>query len=108
MNLEEVGSISRFILNGKLDAKGAEQIELRFTAAVSGRTKVAIDLAAVDYISSIGIRILVVAGKTVARRGGKLVMFSASETVAKILMAAGVTDFLPLLEDWAAASQSFA
>ncbi len=106
--MEEVDGVCRIVLNGKLDAKGAEAIELHFTAAVANRSRVAVDLTAVDYIASIGIRILVLAGKTVARRSGKLVMFGASEPVAKVLTASGLTEIVPLLDSRDAAVAALA
>ncbi|HIJ37454.1 MAG TPA: STAS domain-containing protein [Rhodospirillaceae bacterium] len=100
MTVEDNGGIFQITLAGKLDAKGAEAIELKFTASVSNKDRVAVSLTAVDYIASIGIRILVMAGKTLARRGGKLVLFGAPETVSKVLTAAGLTEIVPLVDSW--------
>ena len=103
MTVEELNGISRIALVGKLDAQGAEAVELQFTAITGHRDRVAIDLGAVEYIASMGIRILVMAGKTMARRGGKLVLFGASEAVAKVLTASGLTEIMPLVGAWDAA-----
>ena len=100
MSVDDVGGVTRIGLTGKLDIAGAEAIDVKFTAAVTHNTRVAVDLSAVDYIASMGIRILVMAGKAAARRGGKLVLFGASEQVAKVLSVAGVTEIIPLVRDW--------
>ena len=103
MTLEEVSGITRVGLAGKMDARGAESIDLKFTASVSKRDKVAIDLSAVDYIASIGIRIFVMAAKAAARRHQKLVIFGANECVQKVIVTTGLSELVPVLNDWASA-----
>ena len=108
LTIEEVDGICRIALTGKLDSKGAEAIDVRFTAATANKDRVMVDLTAVDYIASIGIRVMVLAGKTVARRGGKLVLFGAASFVAKVLTASGLTEIVPLLDSKDAAVASLA
>ena len=102
MTVEERDGITRLALTGKLDAKGVDAIEVRFVASTSNRAKVAVDLTGVDYLASMGIRLLVIAGKAAARRGGKLVLFGADAGVAKIVTSAGLDGIVPLLADWPA------
>jgi anti-anti-sigma factor len=97
MTLVESEDIRTVVLEGKLDIKGAQAIEVRFAAVTASRDKVAVDLTAVDYIASIGIRILVMAAKAASRRGGRIVLFGASEPVSKVLGAAGLTEIVPLV-----------
>jgi anti-sigma B factor antagonist len=108
MTVEERDGITRVSLSGKLDAKGADAIDTRFIATTKGRNKVAVDLSGVDYIASIGIRILVMAGKAMARNGGKIVLVGARETVAKVITTAGLDDIVPLVADWTAAQAALA
>ena len=108
MTVEEQDGITKVNLAGKLDAKGADSIDTRFIVVTKDRNKVAVDLTGVDYIASIGIRILVMAGKAMARRGGKIVLVGASEPVAKVIQTAGLDDIVPLLADWSAVRASFA
>ncbi len=102
MVVQEQDGITRVNLAGKLDAKGADSIDTRFIATTKDRDKVAVDLSGVDYIASIGIRILVMAGKTMARRGGKIVLVGAHEAVAKVITTAGLDEIVPLVADWTA------
>jgi anti-anti-sigma factor len=108
LNTAEEAGITRIALTGKLDAKGAEAIENRFIIASKNHDKVAVDLAGVDYIASIGIRILIMAGKTATRHGGKLVVFGANDLVAKVLTTSGLTEIVPLLSDWGDAQAAMA
>jgi anti-sigma B factor antagonist len=103
MTVEEVGGVTRIALVGMLDAKGASAVEVRFAAVTASHPKVAVDLTGVEYLASIGIRMLVMAGKAAAGRGGKLALFGASEPVAKVIGASGLDLIVPLAADWAAA-----
>lgn len=103
MTVDDTNGITRIILDGQLDIKGAQAIEVQFTAIATHHDRVIVDLNTVDYIASMGIRLLVLAGKAIARRSGKLVMFGASDAVAKVLTTSGVTEIIPLLDSWDAA-----
>ncbi len=103
MTVDEVDGITRITLVGMLDAKGASVVEVRFSAVAASHPKVAVDLSGVGYLASIGIRMLVMAGKAAAGRGGKLALFGASEPVAKVIGASGLDLIVPLASDWNAA-----
>jgi anti-sigma B factor antagonist len=106
--IEEQDATARIRLKGKLDARGADAIEMKFIAATKNRDKVAIDMSEVDFLASLGIRMVVTAGKALARRGGKLVMFGAPDPVAKVITTAGLDEVVPLVADWAAAQTALA
>jgi anti-anti-sigma factor len=108
LNTAEECGITRVSLSGKLDAKGAEAIENHFIIATKGHDKVAVDLSGLDYIASIGIRILVMAGKAASRQGGKMVVFGANDMVAKVLTASGLPEIVPLHADWTSAQAAMA
>lgn len=108
MTLEERDGITLLALVGKLDAKGADAIETRFAASSSHHDKVAVDLSGVDYLASMGIRLLVIAGKAASRRGAKLVLFGANDGVARIITTAGLDEIVPLLASWDAVAAALA
>jgi anti-anti-sigma factor len=73
-------------------------VETPFTAALAagGRSAV-LDLTALDFISSLGIRLLLSAARVVTRRGGRVVMFGAQPMVAEVLAALSLDEVLPLV-----------
>ena len=103
MAVQEDAGLTRIVLVGKLDMKGAEQIDLKFTAVAGVRPRVAVDMEGVDYIASMGIRTLVMCGKAAAQRGNKLVIFGCSESVAKVITTSGLDQSIPVASDWQAA-----
>jgi anti-anti-sigma factor len=100
MSVQDDNGVTRIVLVGKLDLKGAEAIDIRFNALAGTRPRVAIDLTDVDFMASMGVRILVMSGKASAQRGNKIVLFGAREPVAKVITTSGLDQIIPLAEDW--------
>lgn len=90
-------------LTGRLDIAGASQVELRFTALTSGHKSVVVDMAGVEFMASMGLRMLIMAARSVASKGGRLVLWRPSELVASVITTAGVDSLLPMLDDRAEA-----
>ena len=80
----------RVRLEGRLDAQGAQEIEVPLTAATAQVKRLIVDLGDVPYIASIGIRLLFTLARTASRRGGKVVLTNPSPTVSAALLSTGV------------------
>jgi anti-anti-sigma factor len=93
----------RIILNGRLDMAGSAKIDLPFCAAAGSNRNIVVDMSAVTFIASIGIRTLVIGAKTVQRRGGRLLLLNPRPDVEQVLETIGVTDLLPIMRDEAEA-----
>jgi anti-sigma B factor antagonist len=100
----EIDDISRVVLAGRLDTTGVDRIETRFIATVvpPGRSTV-IDLSAVDFISSMGLRLLIGTARSLAMKKARLVLFGAQPLVSESLRHAGIGDIIPILPDEAGA-----
>ncbi|MGK7868597.1 STAS domain-containing protein [Falsiroseomonas sp. E2-1-a20] len=91
-------SANKVVMLGRLDAAGAAAVETRFTASVaaSGRSAV-LDLTGLEFLSSLGIRMLLASARVVARRGGRVVLFGAQPMVAEVMEAMALEEVLPLV-----------
>jgi anti-anti-sigma factor len=98
--VEDKDGITRVGLAGRLDSKGAEAIEMKFIFATKKNDRVVVDLSDLEFMSSMGIRLLVTAAKGATRRGGKLVAVGANEMVAKVITTSGIDEIVPLIADW--------
>ena len=96
-------SVTRLKLTGRLDINGAAMAEIPITLAAKNCQRLVIDMSEVSYVSSLGVRHLVMAAKTLERTGGRLVLFSVTGEVAEILETMAITDIIPM-----AASESAA
>jgi len=84
----------RVTLKGRLDLAAVEAIAVPLTAVTTARANVIVDMAGVDFITSVGIRHLVVAAQKVTQGGGKLVLLWPTPNVADVLMVAGLEQIL--------------
>jgi len=84
----------RVTLKGRLDVAAVEAIGVPFAAVTTTRKDIIVDMADVDFITSIGIRHLVIAAQNVTQGGGKLVLLWPSPNVADVLMVAGLEQLL--------------
>jgi anti-sigma B factor antagonist len=99
---------TRIILSGRLDAAGAAAIDLPFNAAAGSNRHLLVDMSAVTFVASIGIRTLVLGAKTIQRRGGKLLLLKPQPEVEQVLETIGVIDLLPVVHDEAEATAALA
>ena len=93
---DDAGSIARVALNGKLDISGAEQLALPLATLAGGKSGILLDMTEVSFLASIGIRHLVAASKTLARRGGRLVLLNPNPMVTDVLTTSGVVELMPI------------
>jgi anti-anti-sigma factor len=98
IHVNDFGDIgTRVTLVGKLDIAAAEKIATPMATVAGARSKIVVDMAGVSFISSIGIRHLVMAAKAAARRSGKLVLLAPNPVVTDALVHAGLEDLLPIV-----------
>jgi len=84
-------------LDGRLDLNGTYSIEVQFVNYCAGdRARILVDLSGVNYVSSVGIPMLVNTAKSVVSRGGKMAFLSPQENVYKVLELVGVTQVIPI------------
>lgn len=98
----------RISISGRLDIPGSDAIALKFTSqAVASQRRVVVDLTAVSFLASIGIRALISNAKALQQREGKMVLLVGNNTsVAKTLASTGIDTLIPMFADTAAADKA--
>jgi len=82
---------------GRLDAAAASQLEAALRSLLAeGTRKIVVDLSGVGYISSTGLRVLLVAIKRARERGGDLKLCCLSPRVYDIFRMAGFNAIFPI------------
>ena len=86
-------------LIGTLDIIGVGAIETKFTGYCAGeKPRVLVDLSAVDFIASIGIRLLMLVAKSISSRGGRMVLLGPIPDVKNILEVTGIPGIIPIYD----------
>jgi anti-anti-sigma factor len=99
--------LTRIALDGRLDIEGTQAIDQKFAFATSTKSlRLAVDLSAVSFLASIGLRTLLTAARAQAARGGKMVLMAPNDMVRKTLELAGVESIVPIVDDWETARTS--
>lgn len=94
-----VDGFSCIYLKGRLDIVGTQAVDLKFTTLTSTkREPVMVDLSEVDFISSIGIRLLATNAKTLNGVGAKMVLIKPQKVVADVLRQSGIDQLIPIAE----------
>ena len=84
-------------LSGRIDAGTTDSFAGALTACIDrGERRLILDLAAVDYISSVGLRALILAAKRLAPLGGRIVLCAPQPRIRQLLDIAGFTSLFPI------------
>lgn len=84
-------------VKGRIDTNSAPDAETQITEQLDGVDSLVLDFSEVDYISSAGLRVLLVLHKQMAPRGG-MKLIHVNETVHEVLDITGFLDILDVEE----------
>ena len=80
---------------GRLDTTTAPQLEAEFKQSIDGITKLTLDFASLEYLSSAGLRVLLAAQK-VMNKQGEMIIKNVNETINEIFEVTGFIDILTI------------
>ena len=92
---EQNGQELSIALAGRLDTTTSPELEGELKGSLDGITSLTIDLAALDYISSAGLRVLLSAQKTMNKQGS-MVVKNVSEEIMEVFEVTGFSDILTI------------
>lgn len=98
------GTVTVVAVGGRLDGTGAPELETHCRALIlAGGIHLLLDFEGVDYISSAGLRSLLVIAKQIKAAGGGLVLCSLTAMVREVLEISGFDKILTVTADRTAA-----
>jgi stage II sporulation protein AA (anti-sigma F factor antagonist) len=101
MDIAEVktaGSLT-LALTGRIDGSSSAAFEARLLQLIgAGERRLVLDLAGVDYVSSIGLRVLMLAARRLKPLGGKVVVCAVQPMVKEVFEIAGFSMVLPIVD----------
>jgi anti-anti-sigma factor len=76
----------------RLDTNSAPAVDTLVSENIErGETKIVIDLSHIDYISSMGLRVILKTAMTMMRKDGKVVLCGGNNQVMNVLQLSGAT-----------------
>ena len=97
MNIEKVLKANELtlILDGRLDTATSPKLEEELKAVLGDLKKLVLDFTNLEYISSAGLRVLLMAQKTMSKQG-EMVILNVNETVMEVFEITGFADMLTI------------
>ena len=110
MDIADIGPrLVKITLTGRLDTPGVDGIETRFLATlVPNANNAVIDMSQVDFISSMGIRMLVSAARSLKMRQAALSLFGVQEQVNQVLELVAINQMIAICTSEAEAQSAVA
>ena len=90
------GGVTEVKVVGRMDIKGVFAIEDMFAKVSEEKLKVLVNMEAVTFLASLGIRTLVMSCKAVAAKGGDLVLLNPQANVDKVLKSSGIEQVIKI------------
>ena len=82
-----------FELEGSLDARTAPAVQAQLLPGAEGHDRIVLDLSRTEYVSSGGIRMLLLVYRQIKGRGGRIVLAGLSEPITDVLTNTGLIGF---------------
>ncbi len=101
MKISEENRVTFTILDieGQLNAITCHELEKRLNSLLDkGEKQFLLNLSGLDYISSAGLRVLLVAAKKLKSCNGQIVLASLKDQVRKVFDTAGFSGFFPMFD----------
>ncbi len=89
------GGEALFTLGGRLDTTTAPELEESLKNSLDGVSKLTLDMAALDYISSAGLRVLLSVQK-IMNKQGEMKLTNVNESIMEILEVTGFSEILTI------------
>jgi stage II sporulation protein AA (anti-sigma F factor antagonist) len=97
---QQVAEATFLAISGRLDSETAREFEVTLTATLSrGVRALALDLSGLEYVSSAGLRIFLMAAKRTKAESLPFALFGLQPQVAKVLEVSGFAKVLPIAGD---------
>ena len=90
------GNVNIVALKGSIDSKTAPTIREDLLASLASAKDIVINMTEVDYLSSAGLRLLLLAYRDIAAKNGKVLLVGVSEEVQGVMSNTGFIKFFVL------------
>ncbi len=108
INLLQYKRVAVITVTGRIDSATAAELETTIRSVIdNGQKHLILDLGAVDFLSSSGLRVMVTTMKTLRKVGGEVCVAQPSERVVSSLSIAGLDTLFHSFESREAAIASF-
>ncbi len=96
--LRTEGAIAVALLTGAIDGKSAPQVQIELSPTIESFEKIILDLSEVSYLSSAGLRLLLLLHRQATAKEGKITLIGLSEEIADTMSMTGFSNFFDIAD----------
>jgi|SRR5262245_35666699 len=94
---DKKGDVVALALTGRLDSSTSKTFEDKILAKIgSGDRRFVIDLAQLEYVSSAGLRVFLLAAKRLSNSNGKIVLCTLNDNIRQVFDTAGFSSIVSI------------
>jgi anti-sigma B factor antagonist len=108
VQVRQEGDIEVIEFEGSLDGKTAPEVREQIQPVLSRAGKLILDLSRVGYLSSAGLRLLLLTYREVTARKGKVVLLGVSPDIKMVMSHTGFLSFFTLADSRDQATEAVA
>jgi len=99
VNIKTDGNIVIISIEGSIDSKTAGDLQSQIMEKVSETNNVLLDLTKVDYVSSAGLRVLLMIYRQIKSKNGKVILVGVSEEIRDVMSMTGFINFFEIADN---------
>ncbi|MFP4362394.1 MAG: STAS domain-containing protein [Spirochaetia bacterium] len=85
-------------LTGRLDSSTTGKVEEQVTPLLNEGAKIIFDMSGCEYVSSAGLRLLLMTAKTLAREDGNGVLIGLNQEIQEVMDMTGFNNLFPVMD----------
>ena len=97
VTITEMDEIAVVEVTGDIDSKTAPEFERNAKLATEKSQKIAIDLTNVEFMSSAGLRVLLMVFRNIKSQNGKVILVGVSEDIQDVMSTTGFINFFTIV-----------
>lgn len=99
LNIKEQNDVTIISFDGRLDSNTSPEVQEKVIPMLSQGMKIVLDMENCDYLSSAGLRVLMMIGKILSKKDGKGVFLKLSQDLKDIMEMTGFGNIFENYED---------
>jgi len=97
IGFETINDATVAVISGRIDSTTSKELEAKLIPMVdSGIRKLVVDFSRVDFISSAGLRILLMSAKKLKQANGKMALCCLKDSIKEVFEISGFSAIIPI------------
>ena len=99
INTENFDGMTVVTMSGDIDGKTAPEVQQQLLPLIEANDALVLDMSGVNYMSSAGLRVMLLLYRQAASQDSQLALAGLSEEVEDVMVATGFLDFFTVASD---------